>query len=75
MKSFYIKTIVGMIILVLFAGLNLIWKFSMGNFSSMGHSRQLSVVCSVILVFVGIVIIGCNSYSLYKELKAKNKVS
>jgi uncharacterized membrane protein len=69
MEKMLIKKIVGMMILVLFAGLNLVWKFSMGNFSAMGDGRQLNVVASIIFVFLGIIVIGRLSYTLYKESK------
>ena len=57
-----------LIVLVILVALNIFWKFSTGDFSEMPFSRQMNVVCSVIIIIVG----GISACVLgYTIIKAK----
>jgi hypothetical protein len=70
--KFLKKLLIGMIILILLAGANLAWKLPMGSFSDMSRDWQLNVISSVLLVFMGSIIIGWVIMTL-RKIKKNNE--
>jgi prolipoprotein diacylglyceryltransferase len=66
------KKIAGMAIIMLFAGANLIWKFSTGNFESMSRDRLINVTASLVLLILGAIVIGRLAYVLRKQSESFN---
>ncbi|MCL2108872.1 MAG: hypothetical protein FWH20_05950 [Oscillospiraceae bacterium] len=58
------------IVIVILAVLNILWKFSTGDFSEMPFFRQINVVCSVVVIVFG----GVSACGLgYAIIKAKRR--
>ena|GEM_PF-1750079 len=55
-----------LVVLVILAAVNLLWKFSSGDFSDMPFFRQINVVAAIILIVSG-------SFGIYRLIYTARK--
>ena len=53
MKKKALAVLIILIVLIILAVINIIWKFSMGDFSDMPLFRRINVVASIIVIVSG----------------------
>ena len=69
MSKKVLSVVVLLAILILLAVMNLIWKFSMSDFNSMGFFRKINVAASIILVISGSIALCGLLFNMLKRKK------